>query len=285
MKCPVCFSNIPKGASSCGQCGNPVRRAVNFCSNCGQNTEEHWKNCKYCGNPLIVATGETYREPQQNSTQTAPEEDFRTEQTPPNVYRQQPHRPGSECFNEQNIANKINSALDWAGRKIDTAANTAYRVSRSSAKYSYKNYQNSHASKENSTTTNTSQNSYNYNSTTGNYDYKNSNEYQQPPQGNDQWYPGMFSFTEEGLGSPENHILFSSSSRLMAMALAIFVGVFGVHNFYLGYHKKGVIQLLLNTCFIMFGFGPFIAFCWAIYDVFCLAMHRTNYTARGQLLH
>lgn len=41
-------------------------------------------------------------------------------------------------------------------------------------------------------------------------------------------------------------------SKMVAGLLGIFLGVWGVHNFYLGYTKKGVIQVLVSifTCFL-----------------------------------
>ena len=38
---------------------------------------------------------------------------------------------------------------------------------------------------------------------------------------------------------------YSSRSRLAAGLLGIFLGVFGIHNFYLGFTKKAVIQIIL----------------------------------------
>jgi TM2 domain-containing membrane protein YozV len=38
------------------------------------------------------------------------------------------------------------------------------------------------------------------------------------------------------------------SKRMIAALLAFFLGAFGVHKFYLGYTKAGVIQLVLSLC-------------------------------------
>lgn len=37
-------------------------------------------------------------------------------------------------------------------------------------------------------------------------------------------------------------------SKVAAGLLGIFLGVYGIHNFYLGYTKKAVIQLVLSLC-------------------------------------
>ena len=39
----------------------------------------------------------------------------------------------------------------------------------------------------------------------------------------------------------------SDKSRLVAGLLAIFLGTLGIHNFYLGYSSKGVIQLVITV--------------------------------------
>ncbi len=48
-----------------------------------------------------------------------------------------------------------------------------------------------------------------------------------------------------------------AEKKIVAGVLAILVGVWGVHKFYLGYTKEGIIQILLNVCF---GFGALLAF-------------------------
>ncbi len=56
----------------------------------------------------------------------------------------------------------------------------------------------------------------------------------------------------------------NAKSKLVAGLLAIFVGTLGVHNFYLGFTKKAVIQLLLTllTC----GFGSVVTGIWALVE-------------------
>jgi TM2 domain-containing membrane protein YozV len=53
--------------------------------------------------------------------------------------------------------------------------------------------------------------------------------------------------------------------RVVFVLLGIFLGVFGVHNFYAGYAKKGTIQLCLTllTCF----YGAAISWIWAIVEI------------------
>ena len=45
----------------------------------------------------------------------------------------------------------------------------------------------------------------------------------------------------------------AGKTRLVVGLLGIFLGGFGVHNFYLGFTKKAVIQIIVT--FVTFGFG------------------------------
>lgn len=55
-------------------------------------------------------------------------------------------------------------------------------------------------------------------------------------------------------------------SKLVAGLLAIFLGGLGIHNFYLGYTQKAVIQLIITlvTCWI--GVGLFISPIWGLIE-------------------
>ncbi|MCC2546883.1 TM2 domain-containing protein [Hymenobacter sp. BT175] len=56
-------------------------------------------------------------------------------------------------------------------------------------------------------------------------------------------------------------------SQLIALILALLVGSFGVHRFYLGYTGRGILLLCLTLFgWILFGLGPLVAFVMAIID-------------------
>jgi TM2 domain-containing membrane protein YozV len=63
-------------------------------------------------------------------------------------------------------------------------------------------------------------------------------------------------------------------TRVVFVLLGLFLGIFGAHNFYAGYVKKGTIQLCLSllTCF----YGAAISLVWAIVEI-CI----TNQDADG----
>lgn len=58
-----------------------------------------------------------------------------------------------------------------------------------------------------------------------------------------------------------------AKSKMVAGLLGIFLGSLGIHNFYLGYTKKGVTQLLVCLLgSLACGLGPIIAGIWAIVE-------------------
>ena len=71
-------------------------------------------------------------------------------------------------------------------------------------------------------------------------------------------------------------------SRLTAGLLGIFLGGLGIHNFYLGYTSKGIIQLILTITMI----GAPIAAIWALIEFVLILAHSGSYAydAQGQPL-
>ena len=69
---------------------------------------------------------------------------------------------------------------------------------------------------------------------------------------------------------------------IVALLLAFFVGIFGIHNFYLGYTTKGIIQLVLTLTFI----GLIVSGIWAFIDFIMLLMRAGSFAtdAQGQPL-
>lgn len=69
---------------------------------------------------------------------------------------------------------------------------------------------------------------------------------------------------------------------IVAVLLAFFLGTLGIHNFYLGYTTKGVIQLVLTITVI----GIFVSGPWALIDFIMLIMRSGSYAtdAQGQPL-
>ena len=78
---------------------------------------------------------------------------------------------------------------------------------------------------------------------------------------------------------------FPLKSKLAAGLLGIFLGVFGIHNFYLGYTSKAVIQLLLGTVGILLcGLGPCISALWGFIEGILILCGSIPTDAQGRPL-
>lgn len=74
----------------------------------------------------------------------------------------------------------------------------------------------------------------------------------------------------------------NAKSKIAAGLLGIFLGYFGVHNFYLGYTGKAVGQLLLTvlSCFIL----SFISAIWGLIEGILILTGSINVDAEGNRL-
>jgi TM2 domain-containing membrane protein YozV len=68
-------------------------------------------------------------------------------------------------------------------------------------------------------------------------------------------------------------------SRLMAGLLGVFLGAFGVHNFYLGYTGKAIAQLLISllSCCIL----SFVSAIWGLIEGIMILVGSINTDAGG----
>ncbi len=71
----------------------------------------------------------------------------------------------------------------------------------------------------------------------------------------------------------------ASKSKLAAGLLALFLGGFGVHNFYLGHNGKGAVQLILGLSMV----GWVISGIWAFIEMIMIFTGSLN-DAEGQPL-
>ena len=71
-------------------------------------------------------------------------------------------------------------------------------------------------------------------------------------------------------------------SKIAAGLLGIFLGCFGVHNFYLGYTGKAVAQLLITilSCFIL----SFVSVVWGLIEGILILTGSINVDAEGNRL-
>ena len=75
---------------------------------------------------------------------------------------------------------------------------------------------------------------------------------------------------------------YQNKSKMVAGLLGIFLGTFGIHNFYLGYTTKAVIQLCITllTC----GIGAIVSCIWGIVEGILILCGSINVDAKGMPL-
>lgn len=73
-----------------------------------------------------------------------------------------------------------------------------------------------------------------------------------------------------------------NKSKIAAGLLGIFLGSLGVHNFYLGYTTKAVIQLVLTlaTC----GIGSIVTSIWGLIEGIMILAGSIDHDGQGNLL-
>jgi TM2 domain-containing membrane protein YozV len=74
-----------------------------------------------------------------------------------------------------------------------------------------------------------------------------------------------------------------SKSKVLSIVLALFLGCFGVHNFYLGYTTRGIAQLVASIISLFFtgGFGNLIIGIWVLVEVVLIATDKVETAANG----
>lgn len=75
-------------------------------------------------------------------------------------------------------------------------------------------------------------------------------------------------------------------SRIIAGLLAVLTGMLGIHNFYLGYFRRGLCQLLLTAIggLVTAGVAPVAVWVWALVEGVQLFTGRINEDAKGRPL-
>jgi len=74
----------------------------------------------------------------------------------------------------------------------------------------------------------------------------------------------------------------NAKSKLVAALLAIFIGVLGIHNFYLGNNGKGIAQLLITV--LTFGIGSLITWPWSLIEGILLLTGSISVDGNGMPL-
>ncbi|MDY0210970.1 MAG: TM2 domain-containing protein [Acholeplasma sp.] len=75
-----------------------------------------------------------------------------------------------------------------------------------------------------------------------------------------------------------------AKSKLAAGLLAILVGSLGIHNFYLGFKEKAIVQLLLTVVGWIVIVGPIISGVWALIEGIMIFTGSIDTDASGRKL-
>ena len=107
-------------------------------------------------------------------------------------------------------------------------------------------------------------------------DYNNNGD---QPQGQQPMYHPPQYQPQAGIDPPPGY---TQRSRMAAGVLAILLGTYGVHSFYLGNTSRGLLQLLISllTC----GLGAIFIMIWGILEGVKLLDGRINTDANGVFL-
>ena len=78
----------------------------------------------------------------------------------------------------------------------------------------------------------------------------------------------------------------SDKSRLVAGLLGIFLGTLGIHNFYLGYTKRAVTQLLISLIVgpITCGVADIVVWIWTLVESIKILSDKNSVDSEGRLL-
>ena len=124
------------------------------------------------------------------------------------------------------------------------------------------------------------------------YDAPAASSYAQPEQGygvpgpdaNAQGAYGADAYGQPGYAQPVygQPVVGAPKQWIVALLLAFFLGPLGIHNFYLGYTTKGIIQLVISLTAV----GLIVTGIWAFIDFIMLIMRSGSYAcdAQGQPL-
>lgn len=82
------------------------------------------------------------------------------------------------------------------------------------------------------------------------------------PDANSAQQPNYGAQPQPSYATPTTYYV--ARNKILAGLLAFFFGMFGIHNFYLGYTGRGIAQLLLTVLgWIALGLGPLAALIWS----------------------
>lgn len=229
MFCKNCGSHLDKGVTLCESCGSVLGDGTMFCAQCGAKLRQGASRCDQCGASADFGVPRSSAKNKRNSYRRSSE----------------PYAAGG-AYNGSGASN--------TGNPYPGGGNV-YRGGSSAGPY--------HTSGQNDPSANPYRTSGPY-QTSGRNDpsvnpYRTSGSYQAPPQSGAYREPGQSGTyqpprTPQGDPVPVAEVPGTSfdgedwvpagKSKLVAVILSVIFFGLGVHNFYLGEYKKGLLRLL-----------------------------------------
>lgn len=116
----------------------------------------------------------------------------------------------------------------------------------------------------------------------GYYD-PNAAQYQQPQQDNNYYSPDQQYYVPQenqpaNTNYPEGYKI---KKKYVAVILGAYLGVLGIHNFYLGNNNKAIAQILLATIGSIIIVGPIISLVWSLVETVLILTENIDRDADG----
>ena len=259
MFCRNCAEVMLDTDITCPNCGFAAGTGVKYCAQCGSETPAGAVICEICGNPVSSipmagqpAAQQPFQQVQQAFQQAAQPFQQAFRQAQPNF--QQPQQPF-----QQQTQQSFQQPFQQASQSFQQPGAQQFRSADPNQAFGQPG------------------------------SYSQPNTFQQP--GAQQFrsadpnqafgQPGTYSqpntFQQNATGQYYQNVTYKS--KVGAGLLGIFLGCFGVHNFYLGYTSKAVVQLLLTL--LSCGTLAIISEIWGLVEGIMILTGSINQDGRG----
>lgn len=255
MFCKECGKEFKEEESNvCDICGTAKGVGSNYCAICGAPLAPDGLVCGNCGNPINEATYDnassntTYNDMADN-TYNADNQNYNNQET------------NNEQLNMNKYSENPGLNMNKPSDNPELNMNKDYAQNQYNGEQYYNNGQ------------------YN-NQQYGNGQYNNDQNYNNQSY-NGQPYNG--NAYNNGQGFYNNNGYVEQKSKVVAGLLGIFLGAFGVHNFYLGNSSRGLVQVLVSviggicTC----GIATVVIEIWAFVEAIMILSGSINVDANG----
>lgn len=115
---------------------------------------------------------------------------------------------------------------------------------------------------------------------------ENQNPYQTGPTYYNPAMPPLYYDPSQFVTEPSSDypMGYKIKKKYVAAILAWVLGIFGIHNFYLGHTEKGIAQLLLSTLGCLILIGPMISMVWVLVEFVQILTDSINADGKGYKL-